>query len=422
MFNRISRLMAWSCCLLASLPAFAQQANSLTLQAAIERSLANNPELKVSGYELTMQQGRVEQASARPALEVGLTVEDVLGSGAYRGVDSAETTLTVGWVWERGMRTHRLNAAQAGLDSLHGDAQLRRLDVATETARRFLALLMHQHELEELQRSMALAEETHATVEARVAAAKAPEAEAARSYAQVARARLDLEHEEHELLTASAKLAAMWGQRARDVERATVAVRGELLTLPALAEFSELNARLARNPNAAQLLTVQRVSDAELALANAQRSAWQFRAGVRRFEADDESALVFGITMPLTNRRQAQGAIAVARAHAEQTRVQSEVLSLQLNTDLFALYQEMKHAIAEATALRSEVLPRMEVALTQARYAYERGRYSYMEWLATQRELTDVRRALIDASAKAHRHRIEIERLTGAAVATGDMP
>ena len=44
----------------------------------------------------------------------------------------------------------------------------------------------------------------------------------------------------------------------------------------------------------------------------------------------------------------------------------------------------------------------MEAALEDTRYAFERGRYSYLEWVDAQRELVDVQRALIDASANAH--------------------
>jgi cobalt-zinc-cadmium efflux system outer membrane protein len=62
------------------------------------------------------------------------------------------------------------------------------------------------------------------------------------------------------------------------------------------------------------------------------------------------------------------------------------------------------------------VLPEMEAALEATRYAFERGRYSYLEWVDAQRELVEVQRALIDASVNAHLFRTEIERLTGEAL------
>jgi cobalt-zinc-cadmium efflux system outer membrane protein len=401
--------------LFVCLPVAAWSQDALTLQAAVERSLKDNPELKAVGFALSAQAARGEQAQARPSLEVGVLVENAAGSGLYKGVDATETTLTIGWVWERGVRDDRVRAADAAMSAAQSEAQVRRLDVASETARRFVALLAHQHELQELQRTLASAEQSHASVQQRVAAAKAPEAEAARSFAQLARMRLELEHEEHELLTAAARLVAMWGQQVINAEHPAVVADGDLLAVPAVAEFASLQNKLQGNPNVAQVLTVERLREAELSLATAQsRPAWRFSAGVRRLEASDDAALVFGVTAPLANRRQSQGAISLARSQTELARAHTEALRVHLGSELFALYQEMKHAHTEVTTLRDEVLPRMQTALEQSQYAYERGRYSYMEWAAAQREVTEMRRAYIIAAANAHRHRIEIERLIGA--------
>jgi cobalt-zinc-cadmium efflux system outer membrane protein len=417
---RLCRRPLWLCAmlLLSQYTGAARAQDALTLQDAVERALAGNLDLKSFGYELAIQEGRIQKSTARPPLEFGLAVENVLGRDTHSGIDAAETTLSIGWVWERGVRDRRIDAAHAGLVALQIESQLHRLDVATETARRFLTALTHQQELIELQRALALAEETYTTVQARVAAAKAPEAESARAFAQLARAKLDLEHVEHEMLACSLKLTAMWGARVGAAGQSTLAVRGDIFTLPPLPAFAELHAGLRNNPNLEHLLTTQRLRDAELALAMAQRRpAWRFNAGVRRFETTDDQALVFGFTAPLANRAQSQGAIATARAQAEQTRAHSEALDVQLGTELFAVYQEMNHAYTAVAALRDEVLPRMETALEQSRYAYERGRYSYAEWLAAQREVTEVRMSLLEAAANAHRYRIEIERLTGAVLA-----
>jgi outer membrane protein, heavy metal efflux system len=61
-------------------------------------------------------------------------------------------------------------------------------------------------------------------------------------------------------------------------------------------------------------------------------------------------------------------------------------------------------------------LPRLEEALEQATYAYERGRYSYLEWTVAQRELLEGRLRLLESAARFHVLRIEIERLTGASL------
>lgn len=49
-------------------------------------------------------------------------------------------------------------------------------------------------------------------------------------------------------------------------------------------------------------------------------------------------------------------------------------------------------------------------------FSYERGRYSYLELVDAQRELLDLRDALIEAATQYHQTLIEIERLTGTAL------
>lgn len=400
----------------APLTASAQQASSppvLGLQDAIIRSLQSNPDLKAFAYELEAQLGRVRQAGARPNPAVSLLVENALGTGVRSGFDSAETTLSLGFLIEHGARQRRVDAAQAGSQLLDVETTVRRLDVAAEATRRYLAILAGQEELAELNRSVQLAEETLSAVQVRVKAAKSPEAEEARAYAQIAQLRLERQHVEHQLATAKRRLAALWGDREPDFTSA----QGALLNLPRLEAYESFVERLERNPEFEMLLSERRLREAHLRLAETtRRPAWQVTAGVRRFEDQSDHALVVGLTVPLPVRAQTEGAIATARAQASQIDAKQEALRAQLDAELFSYYQELRHAHAETEVLRNDVLPRMEIAVEQSRYAYERGRYGYIEWVAAQRELLEQRRALLAAAASVHRLRIEIERLTGAAL------
>ena len=66
--------------------------------------------------------------------------------------------------------------------------------------------------------------------------------------------------------------------------------------------------------------------------------------------------------------------------------------------------------------LRDEVLPALTRALDETQQAYERGRYSYRDWIAAQRDLLDARLAAIDAASSALLHQALIEQLTGTAL------
>src|SRR5690606_16294206 len=75
----------------------------IDLDAALARALAENPDLVAFGYQLEAAEGRLRQAGLRPNPELGVTVEDALGNDTHRSIDRAETTVTLGWLLERGV-------------------------------------------------------------------------------------------------------------------------------------------------------------------------------------------------------------------------------------------------------------------------------------------------------------------------------
>ncbi len=279
-----------------------------------------------------------------------------------------------------------------------------------ELARRFIHVASDQEQLRLTARATELAEETAAAARARVAAARAPEVELRRANVTLARAQIEREHAEHELLSSRRKLAAMWG----DVELEFGEVAADLYRLPAADSFETLLARIDDNPDFARFASEARLRDAEIRVAEARsRANFVVNAGIKQLQQSDDQALVFGFTMPLGTDKRAQSGIAEAAALRGETDAELAAHRISAQAQLFEIYQELRHAITEADILRASVIPEMEAALEATRVAFERGRYSYLEWVDAQRELVEVQRALITAAANAHLYRTEIERLTG---------
>lgn len=395
----------------------------LSLREAVDAAMRGNPELRSFAFDLRAQQARGEAAVLRPPLQLGLELEDVLGSGRFRGADAAQATFALSQVIELGAkREARVAAAQAGADVLQVERQARQLDVLAEVSRRYIHVASDQALLQLTRLATALARQTVAATQQRVDAAKAPTVELRRARVALARAEVEEEHAEHELLTSRHNLAAMWGE----TTPAFGEVSADLFRLPQPAAFEVLAAALANNPDAQRYATEARLRDAELRLAESRRrSDLGLSAGLRRFEEGSEQALVFGMSMPLFASRRAAPEIAEAQSLRERVDADGEAHRVRLRARLLELHQELVHAVTEAETLRDRVLPEMEAALEETRYAYQRGRYGYLEWAEAQRERVDVQRALIEAAANAHRYQTEIERLTGVAlpaVAAGDTP
>lgn len=406
-----------ACLLLCSVFVSAQPAapgRVLGLSEALARTVARNPELSVLGYQREALAGALTQASLLPNPELSVALTDALGSGIYNSFDTAETTVSLAWLLERGVRERRVDAAQAGVDLGAADAEILRLDIGAETARRFVVCMAFQARLDWSRGAVALAEETITAVAARVQAGRAPAAELARAEADLARAELVEEDNEHELLSAYHRLSAQWGETEPDFE----AVAGNLMTLPVLEPFEVIAARMHDNPDLVRYASRERVDAAELALAQAEaRQPWQLTGGLRRFEGTDDMALVGGIMIPLAVRNRNEGQIAAARATLARTGAERAAAEVRIETMLFVLHQELNHDLQTAQRLRDDIVPQLEQALADTRRAFELGRYSYLEWRAVQGELLDANQALLENAITAHANVIEIERLTGVALA-----
>jgi cobalt-zinc-cadmium efflux system outer membrane protein len=383
------------------------------LDEAIEKTLTRNPSLIAFGYQIEAQRGRLIQSELRPNLELGVLVENALGSGEFDGIDRAETTLSLGWILERGKQKARVATARANVSVFESEAEIRRIDAAATTARLFLESLANQTQLVQTQDAVTLAEATVNAVGERVRAGRTPDAELARAEAQLARTQLAREDVEHELKTSNHRLAAQWGERQPDFLKFS----GDLHKVPEIEDFGRLLARIGKNPELSRYLTVQRLSEAELRLAESEaKPNWRMNAGVRRLEQSNDQALVAGITIPLALRNRNQGRIAEARANLAGVEAKQVATRLQLETQLFAFYQELQHSLHRTKTLREQVLPRVEKALADTQRAYTAGRYGYFELQLVQSEVLSTRAALVEASIDTHKRLIEIERLTGTVI------
>ena len=395
--------------------ALPQTLPSVTLDEALARTLDANPALAANGYRIDAAWGRFEQARIAPGPVLDMALNDALGTGDFRGARSAEATLSIVWILERGVRLRRIDAATADISLREVEAQVMHLDAAAETARRFLSCLAFQARLVNAAEGIRLAEQTVEAVRARVAAGGATQAELSRAEAGLVRAQLLEEDYEHELVSANHLLSEQWGETQPYFGRAV----GDVQALPAVEPLETLQSRVDANPDIAFFMSQRRLAEAELHVAQARsRPDWQVRAGVRRIEATDDFALVGEITMPLGTRDRHLGRIAETFADMARASGDARATRVRIETALFVLHQELLHDVHVATALGERLIPLLESALADTRRAYELGRSSFFELSTVQSELLQARNELLETGIDAHGLVVEIERLTGVPVLT----
>jgi len=383
---------------------------TISLREAVAKTIKYNPDLRVFDFQLKAQDGKVQQSKFAPSPELKFELADTLGTGNYNGFDNAQATISIAWIIERGVRQHYINSALAGSSLLAAEANIKQLDAAAETARRYLISLSYQARMANANNNVLLANETIEAVKRRVHAGKTPQAELSRAQAELARRELEREDIVHELESANRLLAAQWGETTPNFTR----VEGDIINVPEVASFSTLKSQLQQNPEFARLISEKRLKQAALALEQAKaKPGWRVNAGARQFSSNNDIALVAGITIPFGERSRNTGRIAEVRANLDKTTSETIATRVQVETTLYVLYEKLQHSLHVLDSLRNKIIPPLEQALKETRRAYSLGRYSYLEWRSVQAELLDSNDALIEASIEAHQNMIEIERLTG---------
>jgi cobalt-zinc-cadmium efflux system outer membrane protein len=210
-------------------------------------------------------------------------------------------------------------------------------------------------------------------------------------------------------------LASLWGATTPDFQT----LEGDLFQFGAADSFEALYQRVSDSPAIQVYASEERLRDAEVQLARSRSEGdirWQL--GIRRLEAIDDTALTASISMPLFSGRRNRGEVQAALAARNEVRYRREDSLLRLRARLFDAWQQRQQAVAAVAQIDAGMLPELTEALAQIRSAYERGRYSYVEWISAQRELLAAQQTLVDAAATALLNQALIEQLTAQPLAT----
>lgn len=390
--------------------ALGAEREGLDLNQAAARVLAGNPALQVFEFRLQGLTGERLSADQAAPLELGLEAENLLGSGALRGTDAADYTLSIGSVIELGgKRDARLAVVNSRYERLAAQRRAEALALLGEVTRQFVTTLALQEKLALAATAVELAQTSHDIVRSRARKGGAPDAEVLRARAALRQAELGLAQLQTLYDTRKRALALLLDTPPASIQR----LRGDLFQFSPSDSFEQLMQRAMDNPALQIYASESALRDAELELARSRSSgdiSWQL--GARYLEESGDSGLVANVAIPLFSAGRNRGAVQAARAARDEVGPRREVALRALQATLYEAYRGHQQDIETVTRVRTEVLPDLTEALTLTRTAYEQGRYSYVEWLAAQRELLAAREALVDTAASALLHQALIEQLT----------
>lgn len=401
---------------LSHLPAYANDVSikTITLKDAIKRTLGNSPQLAVFRFKSNVLKGEAQTASLTPGYSLDFELEDILGTGELSGFKEAEATLTLSSVIELGNKVQaRLSVVNAQKGELQAQQRAKTLDVLGEVNRRYIAVLTEQENLKLAKKALELAQYAYQAVAKRVEAGASPLLEKHRADAALAQARMDVLLVQKRIEQAKNQLAFMWGETAPGFQQ----VSGSLFKFKETIPRDRLLNSASSSPYLHIFAEQTRVGNARLRLAQANNQVdVSWTAGIRRMQGVDETALVTGISVPLFQKDRNLGHYNAQKARLDEIEQQRLAARQALISQLSSILYAREQALVEVQTIQQFIIPPLDEALTLVEQAYEDGRFSYLEWTSTRKDLLDKHYALIQAASRIHLRTADIESLTGIAM------
>ena len=389
----------------------AQGNEKLSLSTALQRALRANPRLGSADFDVGIANGRRIQAGAIQNPELFFELDNAFGSGEFRGLRSAETTLQVSQLFEfRGKRETRIAAGTAEADSASWQLEALRLEILSDTATAFINVVAGQRRLQLYDEHIAALGRLLPLLQRRVEAGASSPAETARAQVAADLVRADRERAKGALAIARLELVTLMGGSAPE----NVQAIGNLSSIGRPPALRLVLQSIDRLPQLARWTAVRAQRDAELVLARLKPYP-DLRVGAawRHFNDTDDNAVRLNFTVPLPVFDRNVGGIAEAQAARAKVDAEYATGKAALVLTLGRAYETLTSSMREIDILRTAALPNARQAQQAMESGYAQGRFSLLELLDVQNTLTQAGLRELEALSNFHTSVATIEGLTG---------
>ena len=388
--------------------------DTLTLDAALARTLAESPPLRSARLEVEARRALAAQAGRLPNPVLDAEAENIGSSGP----EEAVVTVAVGQFVELGGdRRARGRLASREADLAAAGAALRELELAARARTRYAEAVAAQARLRLARAAVDLTAAALAATTEQVDAGDRSPVDQTRAEVALAETEAEAAQAKAARLAAFAHLAALWAE-APDFDAV------EALPPPrAVPAFDVLAEQLGKSAALAVWDVETERREASVEVEEARRIPdVTVSAGYRRFTATGGGAAVVGLTVPLPVFDRNGGAVAAARIRLRAADAEREGALAEARAALAEAHGTLAAAFAAATAFSAEVIPRAEDVAARIEEGYRAGKFTLLDVLDAQRTLASVRARYADALAAYHTAAADVERLTARPISLTDQP
>ena len=378
-----------------------------TLERALIAAGASSPSLEAADASVRAASAARTVAGLRPNPQVQVQVENVGGSGIYRGTQSAETTTGLALPIELGgKRSARMAVADSRSVRARLEAAITLADLRDRVTQAYIAAASGERRVEIARQLAGFADAGFRAASTRVAAGAASPIEQQRADVQRVNANVTLERATREAAVARENLVRLIGEPVAGpldvVWFDRVGVYGP--TLPSSAEgtliLAAAEADVATASAQVRLARAQRIPDVTLT------------AGARRPSATNDMAAIFGVSIPFPLFNNGRAAVSQAEAERQAVDARRRVTILDTEQAIASAQAELANAAAAARSAGGPALAAATEAARIARIGYAQGKFGQLDLLDAERTLADTKAAAVDALVAYHDAEARLARLT----------
>lgn len=364
-------------------------AETVSLPQALAQGAEQSPRIAQAKAKAEAAEARASQAGALPNPEISLQAENFGGSGPYRNVRSAETTLELSQRLEfGGKRGARVAVAGAERDAAVLEYKRARADLERDIRVAYAELRAAEDRATLARDNVAQARELARSARLLVEVGRDPPLRKLRADAVLAEAEAEQARTFGELLIARRALADLIGSN--DPELTAIGFDDDAvppLLSPNTATIDVQVAAAERDASRARIKVAQASAVPDLTAT----------AGVRRFSDGRDTAFVAGISLPIPIRDRNRGGIAAAGSDSVAAEAALTQARLDANRSQHDARMLLGAAEERVAVLSGPNLAQAEEAVRLARIGYAAGKFSLLDLLDAQGALNTARLALIEA-------------------------
>ena len=394
-----------------------ERSGGLTLDTALRRALASNPKLVAADRDIGIAAGRHQQAAAIPNPELLFELDDAFGTGNFRGLKSAQTTIGLGQLIELGgKREARVAIGAAELTSARWQREAVRLEILSDTAVAFFTVLGTQGKVQIFDEQIAALDRLTPLLQRRVDSGASSPGEIARARVAGDLVRAERERTRTTLAIARRELAVLMGAPTVNFSSAA----GDLTQVGRLPAFEALLRQLDKNPQLVRWTAIRAQKDAELLSARLKpipdvkvEVAWKNIRETTELGTRDDQAVRLGASVPIPLWDQNLGNIAAAQEERLKVEAERNASKAALILMLAKAYDTQSGALREIEMLRTSALPNARQAVETFENGYGQGRFTLLELLDAQSSAAQVALREQEALVSFHTSIATIQGLTG---------